>query len=278
MNVHMQKKHTINIIEDEEEDTETEALVAKDPEDEGETEASEEDTETDACDKGETEASVANNVEQEQAEASVAKGAETEASVANNVEQEDQGETEASVANNVEQEQAEASVAKGAATEASEEPKKGNLVMVKQSTIYWPALIMDTTPAGFEVQILNTKNTIKSVSKEDVKPFIMDDSQIKGREKVSSMPSYQYNLHVPRAGRLHTPRRSCCTWTAPRHPQLISKVNTVECSAETLQQSTCIGCPGLLRPPCPARPTPGSSTLWSTPLPRQQGALVASVR
>jgi hypothetical protein len=188
----LQKKHTINIIEDEE-----------------------------------GIASVANNVEQVQAEASVAKGAETEALVANNLE-----ETEASVANNVEQEQAEASVAKGAETEASvgnnpeetealvakdpaetealvakdteedaetealaaNEPKKGNLVMVKQSTIYWPALIMDTTPTGFEVQVLNNKNTIKYVSKEDVKPFTMDDSQTKGREKVICMSSDQSNI------------------------------------------------------------------------------------
>jgi hypothetical protein len=201
MNVHMQKKHTINIIDEEQEQTE-EASFAEDEGEEAEkdAEASFAEGEGEEAEK-DAEASFAEGEVEEaekDAEASFAEGEgdeaaketekDAEASFAKDPEED--AETEASVAQDPEEDaETEASFAKEVETEATQ---KGSLVMVKQSTIFWPALVMETTPTRLEVQVLNTNKTIKSVLKEDVRPFVLDYSMTKGREKVSSMFSKHF--------------------------------------------------------------------------------------
>ena len=44
----------------------------------------------------------------------------------------------------------------------------------------------------YKVEVLNTKRTVKTVKKNDMKPFITNENQLNGRDRVSLITYYEY--------------------------------------------------------------------------------------
>ena len=63
------------------------------------------------------------------------------------------------------------------------EEKELKVVMIKQKTLWWPAKVLIEDHDSTTVILLNKKRTRKTVTKENVKPFLVDHSQIEGMKR-----------------------------------------------------------------------------------------------
>ena len=63
------------------------------------------------------------------------------------------------------------------------EEKELKVVMIKQKTLWWPAKVLNEDHDSTTVILLNQKRTKKTVTKENVKPFLVDHSQIEGMKR-----------------------------------------------------------------------------------------------
>ena len=63
------------------------------------------------------------------------------------------------------------------------EPADTKVVMVKRKTLWWPAKVIQETAENSNVILLNQKKTKLTVSKDNIKPFSVDHSQMEGMKR-----------------------------------------------------------------------------------------------